>query len=142
MSDKMYKIRDMLCDELDRIADHDSLSVDTLNLVDKISHSIKSIDTILAMEETGYSNDYYNDYSERGSYARGRGRYAKRDSRGRYSSREGRGYYDNSYRRGERGYSRAEGKHEMLQRLEEMLESASDEQERTAIQKCMSELED
>lgn len=88
------QIRDMLCDELDEIAKKGQLTADSLDAVDMITHSIKSIDTILAMEESGYSNGYsgrypmrsYDDgYSRRGSYARGRRGNVRRDSMGRYS---------------------------------------------------------
>ena len=73
------KLRDMLCDELDEITKKGKLSVDALDAIDMITHSIKSIDTILAMEEAGYSNGYsnkryyYDDgYSRRNNYSRGR----------------------------------------------------------------------
>ena len=60
-----------------------------------------------------YGTSYESGYSERGgsSYARGRGRYAKRDSMGRYSRDGGMSYDDDmSYARGgNRGYSREGG---------------------------------
>lgn len=91
----MEDLRMMLCDELDNIAEQGEITSSSLDIIDKLTHSIKSIDTIMAMEEAGYSNDrgysrghYYDDgYSRRGSYARGRGNNAMRDSRGRYSGR-------------------------------------------------------
>lgn len=84
----MEELRDMLCEELDNIAEQGDITTGSLDIIDKLTHSIKSIDTIMAMEES-YSNysGRYDDYSRRGSYARGRGRNARRDSRGRYSSR-------------------------------------------------------
>lgn len=69
---KMEELKDMLCDELDRITAEGKLTAGALDTVDKLTHSIKSIDTILAMN--GYSGDYYGGNS-----------YAMRDSRGRYS---------------------------------------------------------
>ena len=126
----MEKLREMLCSELDKIVNRGNLTADTLTFVDKITHSIKSIDTIMAMEEAGYSEDYSGNYS----YARGRGRYAKRDSMGRYSSD---GY---SYERRGR-YSRDEGKHSMVKQLEQMMESAPGEQERNAIMQAINHLE-
>jgi hypothetical protein len=81
---KMEELREMLCEELDKITKKGELSAGSLDVVDKLTHSIKSIDTIIAMEDAGYSSD---DYSIRGnSYARGRGSNARRDSMGRYSS--------------------------------------------------------
>ena len=56
--ESMYKMRDMLCRELDTLARDGSLSKDRLDVIDKITHSIKSIDTIIAMKESGYSNRY------------------------------------------------------------------------------------
>lgn len=55
----------------------------SLEILDKMAHTLKSLKTIDAME--GYSEDD-GGYSQDGmSYARGRGRYANRDSMGRYA---------------------------------------------------------
>ena len=79
------KLRDRLMDELDRCSEERTPSLD---MIDKLTHSIKSIDTIIAMEESGYSKD---DYSRRGYGNSYRNR--RRDSMGRYSSRM---YYDDA----------------------------------------------
>ena len=71
------KLKEMLHGELERIADRDELNTQSLEMVDKIAHSLKCLATVEAMD--GYSEDY----PERGSYARG-GR--RRDSMGRYAS--------------------------------------------------------
>ena len=69
----MKEIKNMLCDELDDIAKHGELTPQTLDMIDKLTHSIKSIDTIEAMKESGYSERRgrdrmgrytSNDYSE------------------------------------------------------------------------------
>ena len=72
------------------------LTGDDLSYIQKLTHSLKSIKTTIAMMEAedGYSSDdgydggsYNRGTNNRGgSYARGRGRNAKRDSMGRYSS--------------------------------------------------------
>lgn len=89
-------LRDMLCEELDNIAEQGEITTGSLEIIDKLTHSIKSIDTIMAMEDAGYSNERgYSRYDggygrgsyNRGSYARGRGGNARRDSQGRYSNR-------------------------------------------------------
>ena len=54
----MHTLEEMLSDELEEITKKGKLTVDTLDAIDMITHSIKSIDTILAMENAGYSNDY------------------------------------------------------------------------------------
>ncbi len=130
MSKKMRELRDMLCEELWKVTKKGEISTPAeLEAIDKLTHSIKSIDTIVAMEE--YDSDE-NDtgYSEHGSsYARGRGIYAKRDSMGRYS-RDG---YPrmSSYRYD--GYSRDDGKDEMLMHLNDMMNSASDDRIRQMV---------
>lgn len=68
----------------------------SLEILDKMAHTLKSLKTIDAME--GYSEDdgYHHDGM---SYARGRGTYANRDSMGRYSSDDEMGGNGTSYRR-------------------------------------------
>lgn len=91
----MHELREMLCEELDKITKKGELSAGSLDVIDKLTHSIKSIDTIMAMEDAGYSHDY--------SYAR------KRDSMGRYSR-----MYD------DRGYSRNDAKEHLMRELKEL----------------------
>lgn len=137
------ELRDMLCEELDKIAKKGELSAGMLETVDKLTHSIKSIDTIMAMEEAGYSEDG-GSYEYDGSYARGRGENARRDSMGRYSR--------NSYARGNqgvvrgggrnnRGYSR-DDKEWMVEQLEDMMEEAKDSKTKEALRKAIRQMED
>lgn len=134
--EKMEELRDMLCEELEHIAEKE-ITTGTLDVIDKLTHSIKSIDTIMAMEESGYSNNSYRsyddgsyegygDYGRRGSYARGRGRNARRDSRGRYSRR----------------YSRAEAKEDMAEKLEDMMGETNDPTVRKALESAIKRMED
>ena len=78
----------------------------------------------------------YRDGYVGGSYARGRGRNAKRDSMGRYA-REG-SYRDGRAYRG--GYSR-DGKEEYIENLREMMEDAPDDQTRQSIQRMIQQME-
>lgn len=88
---KYHKIEQMLDEELDKISAQGKLGTSALEVGDKVAHFLKSIKTIEAMDE----GSSYGDYSDRSyaydgmSYARGRGRNAKRDSIGRYSSEMG-----------------------------------------------------
>ena len=126
---KMMEIRDMLCDELDKIAERGEISASSLDMVDKLTHSIKSIDTIMAMN--GYSNDYRymegdRSYGRSGnSYARN-GEYRRRDSMGRYS----RGHY-----------SFDDHKEHIIGQLEEMMTDA-DAGTKAAIKKAIHSLEE
>lgn len=83
-----------------------------------------------------YRGGYEGGY-EGGSYARGRGRGAKRDSMGRYA-REGGSYRGGSYRG---GYSRDGGKQEFVENLREMMEEAPDDQTRQSIQRMIQQME-
>lgn len=87
----MEELRDMLTEELENITEQKEITTGSLEIIDKLTHSIKSIDTILAMEEAGYSNDHgymrYDDGYGRKGYSRGRGKGSMRDSRGRYGGR-------------------------------------------------------
>lgn len=134
---KLYELRDMLMEELEECTDKGELSAGSLEIVDKLTHSIKSIDTILAMEEAGYSND--DGYSYRGySYARGRGRNARRDSRGRYSRESYNGGMSGRYSR--RGYSR--DKDELMEQLRDLEMSTQDEKTKHMIQQFMMQAEE
>ena len=89
---KIYELKEMLCDELEKYGSKE-LTAGSLDVVDKLAHTIKNLDKILESSDEEYSGRSYA--MDRGngtmmhggrSYARGRGRYAKRDSMGRYSS--------------------------------------------------------
>lgn len=93
---ELYDLKEMLMKELEEYGSKGELSAGTLEIVDKLAHTVKNLCKIIDDME-GYSGDMdgYHDRSYRGSYRDGsyRGRMnARRDSMGRYS--------------GERGYSR------------------------------------
>ena len=111
-----YKVKDMLCEELERVANKGELTAGSLDIVDKLTHSIKSIDTIIAMEE------YDEGHSERMSYAR-------RPRRGGMSY----GYRDK--------YSREDSREHMISKLEDMAMGATDERMKATIHRCIDELE-
>ena len=163
----MHDLKDLLCAELEDYAEKGKksgkMSMGDLESIHKLTDTVKNILKIdMLEEESGYSEDghymgegriygtsYESGYSERGgsSYARGRGRYAKRDSMGRYSRDGGMSYDDDvSYARGGRmggmrgGYSRDDGKHYMMEQLEEMMEEAEKPAEKEALRRCMDAL--
>ena len=164
--DYMHDLKDLLCAELEDYAEKGKksgkMSMGDLESIHKLTDTVKNILKIDMLEDDGgysedghymgegriYGTSYESGYSERGgsSYARGRGRYAKRDSMGRYS-RDGGMYYDDdmSYARGGRGgnrggYSRDDGKHYMMEQLEEMMEEAEKPAEKEALRRCMDAL--
>ena len=149
----MHDLKDLLCAELEDFAEKGKkagkMSMGDVEVIHKLTDTVKNILKIDLMEsDDGYSEDGH--YMGEGriygtSYARGRGRYAKRDSMGRYSRDGGRYSYDDdmSYARsrGYRGgYSRDEGKSYMMEQLEEMMEEAEKPAEKEALRRCMDAL--
>lgn len=137
----MYDLKKMLCKELDEFAQKGELSAGDLDAVDKLTHSIKSIVTIMAMEDSGYSNDDgYSNARRRdsmGRYADGySGRYYDgENSEGGYS---GRRYSDGGY--SGRRYSRDEGKSHMMHQLEKLMDNASTQEDREILQSALNKL--
>lgn len=97
--DRYRDLKDMLHAELDRIQHKGELSTASLTQAHTLASTLKSIETIEAMEaEEGYSEAYpryyrRGVYDDGSSYGPGRGRNARRDSMGRYSE-ESRRYDD------------------------------------------------
>ena len=174
--DYMHDLKDLLCAELEDYAEKgkkaNKMSAGDLEAIHKLTDTVKNILKIdMLEEESGYSEDghymgegriygtsYESGYSERGgsSYARGRGRNARRDSMGRYSRDGGMSYDDDmSYARGgrggnrggSRGYSREGGysmddaKEMMVERIEDMMEMAETPAQKEALKRCMQALE-
>lgn len=86
---ELYELKEKLMEELKEYGNKDEMSAGMLEVVDKLTHTIKNLCKIIEeMEEDGYSD-------EGRSYARGRN--ARRDSRGRYSN-EGRYSRDDEFK--------------------------------------------
>lgn len=146
---KMMMLRDNLMDELEKFADK-PLNEQSLEIVDKLSHAIKCIDTVVAMEQQesresrGYSGRSYrdgggmsgrryrDDYSEDGVSGRryyytqregGMSGRRRRDSMGRYAD----------------GYSNDEAKDKLMSEMENMMGNVSPEAEH-AIRKAITAL--
>lgn len=134
--DYMRNLKEKLCKELEEIAMKPEMGAGDLELVHKLTDTIKNIEKISMLDgDGGYSRDYSmgGDWETRGSYDRGssyRGR--KRDSMGRYS-RDG---YPHEGR-----YSREGANAQMMEELEALMDKAGSEKERQAIRRCMEHLE-
>lgn len=125
---ELYELKDMLCDELKEYGKKGDLTAGSLDVVDKLSHTIKNLDKIIEKcEEEDYSGAYarggrrganqYESYGM-GSYAQ------RRDSRGRYSNVD--------------GYSRHE---DMLGELRYLMQNAPDERTKMEFQKFITKME-
>lgn len=156
----LEEIKKKLDRELEEFAKK-PVSMDSINKIHVITDTIKNIDKICMMEEEmgdeGYSEarggrgrvrSSYGigmSYDDDMSYARGRGRNAKRDSMGRYARESGYSEddYSEGYDRGSsygRGYSRTEAKDHLMNSLGMMMEDA-DPKEREALKECMIAIE-
>ena len=100
------------------------LSGEDLTYLDKLTHTLKSLKTTIAMMEAEdgesgrYSMPHYGGYNYGGSYRRGR------DSMGRYTSR--------------RGYSYDDG---MIEELRSLMESAPDERTKSEFRQFIAKIE-
>ena len=133
----MYELKDKLCKELDEIARKPEMGAGDLEIIHKLTDTIKNLDKIEMMEDGGYSQagDWEIEgraYNRGNSYAR-----RKRDSMGRYS-RDGR-MMRGGYRDG-RMYSRAEAKDEIMEKIEDMMDDA-DPKEKEILRRAMDQLE-
>lgn len=136
---ELYELKETLCDELKEYSRKGKMSAGDLEVVDKLTHTIKNLDKIIeAYEESNYSEErrrggsyrgsyeggsYRNAYDDgrnyriEGSYARGRGRNARRDSMGRYSSAD------------------------MMAELHELMEEAPDDRTRMEFERFIKKME-
>ena len=141
---KLYELKEKLIKELGEYGSKE-MSSGSLDVIDKLAHAAKNVGKVIeCCEEEEYSNAYYgydgdsyysdnsytNDssmsyvrpdgsYRDGGmSHARGRGRYARRDSMGRYSR------------------ASEDIKHE----LQELMGKATDERTKSEIRKLMERM--
>lgn len=139
---ELYDLKEMLCKELKEYGEKGEMTAGTLDVVDKLTHTIKNLDKIIEVYEEGEYSGFYpwsyeggmgggsnrggSNGSYRGSYARGRGSYAR--GRGRYSN--------------ERGYSR-EGysRNDLADKMRELMDEAPDEQTRKEIHRMVEKLD-
>lgn len=146
-----YELRDALMDEAERLVKM-PVNEKTLSLIESVTHSIKSIDTIIAMQES--RDEYSGDYHGGGRYSgesSGRRRYfytqrddgetsgrRRRDSMGRYAD----SYSNDDYSGDEyhTRYSRDEAKDKLIGGMEKMMDKVSPEAQH-AIKKAIHALD-
>lgn len=130
---EIYELKEQLMKELEEYGKKGEMSTGSLEVVDKLAHTIKNLCKIIetAEDEGEYSmadgRSYRDGRMYEGnimrSYARGRGRNAKRDSMGRYSSA---------------GYSY--GNEDMVEQLESLMMDAP-ENIKSDIKRLISKVE-
>lgn len=104
------------------------LSAGDLEYLDKLTHTMKSLKTTIAMiesENEGYSGRYYYGDNMSMENRNGRGNYARR----------------NSYANRSRGrYSRDDSREDFMGEIEELMEKAPDEHTRRKFERFLSEM--
>lgn len=147
---ELYELKEKLMNELAEYGKQDEMTSSTLDVVDKLAHTIKNLCKIIDDME-GYSERMsYENSMRRGSYADGgsmRGSY-----RGSYDGGSYRGSYDEGSMRG--SYARGRGRNArrdsmgryssgnemMMEQLQDLIEDSPDDRTRQEIQKLMSKL--
>lgn len=135
----LHNLKEMLCRELEELAEKENLSMGDLDLAHKLTDTIKNIDKIVMLEEDGgYSraggweargttygryNDGGNSYVGRGEHYV-QGHYSRDGQGGGYSGRD--------------GYSRSG--EDMMEELERLKQRATHQSEREMIQRMMDEM--
>lgn len=136
-----------LCDKaMDSIAesmkklekDPERLNADDADYLNDLAHIVKSVKTVIAMEE--YSDDYpegssgeggwnYNrPYMTSGNYYGYSGARRMRNSMGRFTSREN-------------GYSRDASRKRMVDKLSSLMDDTMSDNERMAIEDCIRKIQ-
>ena len=128
---ELYELKDKLMKELEEYGGGGDLSAGSLEIVDKLTHTIKNLCKIIeSMDDEGssfypidgaYEGAYEGGSNRRGSY-RGES-YRRRDSMGRYARN---------------GYSR---NNDMVDKLRGMMQDAPDERSRQELQKLIGKME-
>lgn len=129
----LEQLREMLCRELDEIAEKGELSAGALDTTHKLTDTIKNIDKIEMLEDGDYSED--GGWEARGNYSRTDGYHPS--SYGRMSRNSER---DSSYARGR--YSRADGMEHIAGKLREMLQAGNlNARQQETIKSVLKEIE-
>lgn len=124
---ELYELKEKLMDELKEHGSKD-LSAGSLEIVDKLTHTIKNLCRIIEETEEGYSGRYYpmyrsyddgmgGSYTDNRSYRGGRSYAQRRDGMGRYS-RDG-----------------------LADKLRDLMTEAPDERSRMEIQRLVEKME-
>lgn len=127
----IYELKEKLCDELEEYGEK-KLDAGTLDVVDKLAHTIKNLDKIIEnYEGENYSGTMYDDGM---SYTRG-----GRDRGGSYAMARGR---VGNVRRDSMGrYSRADGSKMMVEELRDLMNDAPDERTKMEFKKFIQKME-
>lgn len=135
----MKKLEDLLWKELEDYKHRDKLTMSDLEIVHKITDTLKNIEKIEMLE--GGADEH--SHRTHGAEPRYGGRYYYDEGDGE-SYRRGRSYDGGSYRRGgsyEGGRSHGEGPEQMIGKLERMMEDSDDPKHKEMLQRFIGQLQ-
>lgn len=128
---ELYELKEKLCEELEEYGRKGELSTGSLEVIDKLAHTVKNLDKIIeACEDDEYS-------SRGGSYDDGMGGSYARGGRGR-GGYHGSNQYG-SYARGGRGNYATDGG--MIEDLRALMQEAPDDRTRQEFEKFIRKME-
>lgn len=133
--EKLYDLKEKLLREVEEIGGKSKLTPQDVEAAHVLTNTIKNIDKICMLEESGHSQAGPYPYYEDGNSYGHRGQHLVRSH---YS-------HDGGMRRGmggypDRGYSRGDERSEMMEHLEMALETAN-EKDREAISRMLRQME-
>lgn len=153
---ELYELKEKLMKELEEYGSKDEMTAGTLEVVDKLAHTIKNLCKIIEDAEYSSRGGSYDGGSMRGSYDSSmRGSYDGGSMRGSYDGSMRGGSYDGSMRSYRSSYARGRGRNArrdsrgryasdsdmMVDQLQELMEDAPDQRTRQEIEKLMMKLE-
>ena len=143
---KLHKLKDRLMDVLEndwaeQIMRKPSIGMGDIEMLHKLTDTIKNIDKICMLEEGGYSSAVDGEDYGRGASSTNRGEHWVRGHYSHNGERDGDMGGYSSRRDGRGRYSRDGGRSAMMEHLEMALSSAN-EQDRENIARFMRQLDD
>lgn len=134
----LHELKRELHEELEELS-RKPMNSDNLEMIHKLTDTIKNIMKICMMDEEGYSDDGYSSANRGKHYVRGH--YSRDDRPDRMDGMDGYSDARQGGRRDSRGrYSRDDGRSAMMEHLEMAMDSAT-EQDRETIKRFMRQLE-
>ena len=130
----LNELKDNLSKELSKYAEKRTMTASDLDVVHKLTSTIKNIEKIEM-----FIDGEYDDYDDGGSYA-GRRRRGEHYVRGHYSMMDDDGYSERRRYSRDDGYSMNYAKEDLMRKLGGMMEIA-DEHQRDILKNAMRELE-
>ncbi len=135
--DSLERIREMIYDEIDEMANQGQLTVDCVHILSEMIDIVKDCAEIKMYDEADFSQ-FQDDYYRNGGYSQRRPMMYYDNNSYRNGSYGRNGGYS---RRGRGGYSRDDAKEHMIHKLENLMNEAQDQKDKDSIKKLIDQME-